>query len=144
MKVETKPFGRIIVAIDVYSTYAPVLQRALAMASEPSQLSLVYVTLPHAYFEPYAVDIGRDFVADIQAKAASRLKDIAAANGIPTEQTYSMIGDASDEIHRLAEQQGADLIVIGTHGKSGLKLLLGSTANAVLHGVKCDVLAVKV
>jgi universal stress protein A len=44
----------------------------------------------------------------------------------------------------MAEKINADLIVVGTHGQSGLRLLLGSTANAVLHGVKTDVLAVKV
>jgi universal stress protein A len=37
-----------------------------------------------------------------------------------------------------------DLIVMGTHGQSGLKLLLGSTANSVLHGAGCDILAVRV
>ena len=50
----------------------------------------------------------------------------------------------NDYNYHLADKISADLIVIGTHGQSGLKLLLGSTANAVLHGVKVDVLAVKV
>ena len=54
------------------------------------------------------------------------------------------IGSPADEIHHMAEKLNADLIVIGTHGQSGLRLLLGSTANAVLHGVKRDVLAVKI
>lgn len=37
-----------------------------------------------------------------------------------------------------------DLIVVGSHGRHGLSLLLGSTANAVLHGAPCDVLAVRI
>lgn len=37
-----------------------------------------------------------------------------------------------------------DLIVVGSHGRHGLALLLGSTANAVLHGAPCDVLAVRI
>ena len=36
-----------------------------------------------------------------------------------------------------------DLIVVGSHGRHGLALLLGSTANDVLHGAPCDVLAVR-
>jgi universal stress protein A len=44
----------------------------------------------------------------------------------------------------MAEELDADLIVLGTHGRHGLGLMLGSTANAVLHGAPCDVLAVKV
>ncbi len=45
---------------------------------------------------------------------------------------------------RTAEEQNADLIVVGSHGRHGLALLLGSTANAVLHGAPCDVLAVRI
>ena len=50
----------------------------------------------------------------------------------------------ADEIHKVAKQINTDLIVIGTPGRCGLQLLLGSTANSVLHGVKQDVLGVKV
>lgn len=42
------------------------------------------------------------------------------------------------------QDHGADLIVVGSHGRHGLALLLGSTANAVLHGAPCDVLAVRI
>ena len=44
----------------------------------------------------------------------------------------------------VADEAGADLIVVGSHGRHGLALLLGSTANGVLHGAMCDVLAVRV
>jgi len=44
----------------------------------------------------------------------------------------------------LAEKINADLIVLGTHGRHGLGLMLGSTANAVLHGAPCNVLTVMV
>ena len=43
-----------------------------------------------------------------------------------------------------AQEHSADLIVVGSHGRHGLALLLGSTANAVLHGAPCDVLAVRI
>lgn len=43
-----------------------------------------------------------------------------------------------------AKDHGVDLIVVGSHGRHGLALLLGSTANAVLHGAPCDVLAVRI
>ena len=46
----------------------------------------------------------------------------------------------------LAEAQAinADLIIVGSHGRHGVSLILGSTANAILHGAQCDVLAVRV
>lgn len=43
-----------------------------------------------------------------------------------------------------AQDHQVDLIVVGSHGRHGLALLLGSTANAVLHGAPCDVLAVRI
>ena len=63
---------------------------------------------------------------------------ISAAN------QHLIFGRPETEIHALAEQIGADLIVVGSHGRTGLALLLGSTANGVLHGATCDVLAVRV
>lgn len=144
MKVEMQSYKSVLVALDVYSAYEPVLNRALNIVSDPSQVSLIYVTLPYVFFEPYAVDAGRDFVGDIQKKALSKLQEIARLHEIPDQQVFSLIGNAADEIHDKAEETNADLIVIGTHGQSGLKLLLGSTANAVLHGAKCDVLSVKI
>jgi universal stress protein A len=52
-------------------------------------------------------------------------------------------GIPKQEIVLLAEKQNIDLIIVGSHGRHGLDLLLGSTANGVLHHAKCDVMAVK-
>ena len=53
------------------------------------------------------------------------------------------IGSPKAEIIRIAEDMGADLIVVGSHGRHGIALLLGSTAASVVHHAKCDVLAVR-
>ncbi|MEZ5528918.1 MAG: universal stress protein [Porticoccaceae bacterium] len=47
-------------------------------------------------------------------------------------------------MHHFAIDNNVDLIVVGSHGRHGLSLILGSTATGVLHGSQCDVLAVKV
>lgn len=139
-----KQYQRILVAIDVYSEYDHVLKRAMNIAKKGGQISIVFVTLPTTYFQPYINEVGGDFVADIHKQAKNLLDDIAKKNDIPSKQIYLPIGNAAEEIHTLAEEIDAELIVIGTHGRSGLKLLLGSTANSVLHGAKQDVLAVKI
>lgn len=138
-----KQYQRLLVAIDVYSEYDQVLKRALSIAKNPSQLSVVFVTLPTTYFQPYINEVGGDYVAEIHKQAKGRLEAIAQENNIPHKQLFLPIGNAAEEIHTLAEEINADLIVMGTHGRSGLKLLLGSTANSVLHGAKQDVLAVR-
>ena len=54
------------------------------------------------------------------------------------------IWSTSNRNRLTAHQIAADLIVVGSHGRHGIALLLGSTANGVLHGAPCDVLAVRV
>lgn len=52
-------------------------------------------------------------------------------------------GKPEVEIIRVANEHGADLIVVGSHGRHGIALLLGSTSSGVLHHAQCDVLAVR-
>ena len=55
-----------------------------------------------------------------------------------------VLGKPEVEIHATAKELGTDLIVVGSHGRHGFALLMGSTANGVMHGAHCDVLAVRV
>lgn len=137
-------YHNILVALDIFSEYQKVLNRALNIVHKPADLNLIYVTLPHLYFESYGYSMATDFVNDYQQKAKTSLLQLAEENHIPENHVFAPIGDPVLEIHTVAKEIDADLIVIGTHGQSGLKLLLGSTANGVLHGVNCDVLAIKV
>ncbi len=57
---------------------------------------------------------------------------------------HILLGKPEVEIHAKAEELQSQLIVVGSHGRYGLALLMGSTANGVLHGASCDVLAVRV
>jgi nucleotide-binding universal stress UspA family protein len=53
-------------------------------------------------------------------------------------------GDPAAEIIRAAQETGAELIVMGTHGRTGLqRLLMGSVAEQVLRKASCPVLTVK-
>ncbi len=137
-------YQKILVALDINSPGNLVMSKALAVADSPSKLNLLYVTFAQTYFEPYGIAFENDELINLQEQSEHRLEEIAVTSGVPKENTHVVVGSPADEIHRYAERIEADLIVIGTHGQSGLKLLLGSTANGVLHGVKCDVLAVKV
>ena len=137
-------YTTVLVPVDVFSDYTQILSRALRVAPDPKNVHLLYVAFPQTNVEPYGLFLERDYSQDVQDQAMTKLKDIAAINDIPKSNVNVEIGSPADEIHHLAEKLNADLIVIGTHGQSGLRLLLGSTANAVLHGVKRDVLAVKI
>ena len=137
-------YDTILVPIDVYSDYELVVEKAIAVAGNSHKIHLLYVAYPQTNMEPYGLFLERDFSEEVREQALRQLKDVASKHDIPYSHVNVEIGSPADEIHHMAEKINADLIVVGTHGQSGLRLLLGSTANAVLPGVKTDVLAVKI
>jgi nucleotide-binding universal stress UspA family protein len=74
--------------------------------------------------------------------AKRRLSQMEPA-GIPVEHRVAE-GDAAEMILRVAEEVHADLIVMGTHGRTGLsRLLMGSVAEQVVRRAPCPVLTTK-
>ena len=55
---------------------------------------------------------------------------------------YPAAGDAAEAIVRVADQIGADLIVVGNKGMKGVRRVLGSVPNSVAHHANCSVLIV--
>ena len=82
---------------------------------------------------------------DVVQNARRFLDRLAERLGVGDSQRWVVASHFTKrEIHRVAKEQDVDLIVVGSHGRHGLALLLGSTASAVLHGAPCDVLAIGV
>lgn len=139
-------YKTILVAIDINAQYESVIKKALSICQSRDDISLVYIPLTAMFIHPYMYGLDYNSIDDIDrtTKAREKLTQIAEQFGIAEANLYLKAGEAADEIKQIANELDADLIVIGTHGRSGIKLLLGSTANAVLHGVKQDVLAVRI
>ena len=139
-------YKKVLLAVDLTEESVHVANRAKALA-ERNQAILHAVHV----IEPLSLAYGGDIPMDISSvqdqiheQARRHLSEFAARHGIPEESSHLIFGRADSEIHRIASELEADLIVVGSHGRHGLALLLGSTANAVLHGAICDVLAVRV
>ena len=130
------PYQHILVAIDLTDECDPVMHRAQKLAeSSTAKLSLVHIV------EPMDLSLLQQQQFD---QARERLDRFASKHPeISAQQCHLAYGQPRQEIHRLAEEQQCDLIIVGSHGRHGLALLLGSTANDVLHGAPCDVLAVR-
>lgn len=140
-------YQNILVAIDLSNESNKVIKRAKKLAGgDCSKLHLVHVVEPIAAAYPidaYAINISKMQEEAMQI-AKERLADIGKECTIAEPQQHIVVGSAGTEIRSMAKELGADLIVIGSHGRSGWKLLLGSTANKVLHGSECDILTVHV
>ncbi|MBU3071238.1 universal stress protein [Aestuariicella sp. G3-2] len=139
-------YTHILVSLDLSDESQQVLDRAVTLAkANNAKLSLVHVVEPltFAYGGDIPVDL-TDIQEQLQTQATEQLATLAKPHNIPADAQNIQVGQPVAEIHDLADQLGADLIVVGSHGRKGLALLLGSTANGVLHGAKRDVLAVRV
>ncbi len=139
-------YKNILVAVDVNAPHESIIRKALAVSQSPDDLILMYTLLPTTHIQPYLYPMEYNAIDDSErmSLAHKKLSDIATEFGITESNVFVKIGVAADEIKEMANEKNIDLIVIGTHGRSGIKLLLGSTANSVLHGVKQDVLAVRI
>ena len=81
---------------------------------------------------------------EIQQQATQQMRRFADSFNIDGQHQHILLGKPEIEIHSKSEELNIELIVVGSHGRHGLALLMGSTANGVLHGAGCDVLAVRV
>ena len=139
-------YQKILMAVDLSEDSDRVAERAFAIASNSAAaVHVIHVIEPLSF--AYGGDIPMDFSGiqdEIHQQAVQQLERFAAKHGLPADCRHVVLGQPEVEIHAMAEQQGADLIVVGSHGRYGLALLMGSTANGVLHGATCDVLAVRV
>ncbi|HBJ90172.1 MAG TPA: universal stress protein UspA [Gammaproteobacteria bacterium] len=83
---------------------------------------------------------------DLQDKILEKTKEMLNELGdkIGITERRVMLGGPASKIRELQAGYEADAIVIGSHGHSGWKLMLGSTAINPLHGATCDVLTVYV
>jgi universal stress protein A len=139
-------YRRIMLAVDLTEESVVIAQRAVRLSEAfGAELHVVHV------IEPLSLAYGGDIPMDLSTvqeqihdQARSHLAEFAATLQIPAERQHLIFGRPESEIQRTAESVGADVIVVGSHGRHGLALLLGSTANGVLHGATCDVLAVRV
>jgi len=148
-------YTRIVVGIDGSELATKALRHALTLGKEMgAKLIVVTSTEPSVLVAPGAEFMIADtssMLGDLEeakAKSAQATLDeatkLAAASGLTIEKRHVPMSVAADAIVTTAQQQGADLIVMGSHGRRGLgRLLLGSQAAEVLARATIPVLVVK-
>jgi nucleotide-binding universal stress UspA family protein len=141
---------RILHATDFSPASRPAFRRALdlARASRAELVVLHVMTTPILYTpDGYALPQAYDrLLADMQTAARKPLDRLVAgakARGVRARGVL-LEGVAHDRIVRAARSARADLLVIGTHGRTGLaRLFLGSVASRVIATAPCPVLSVR-
>ncbi|MCK9563726.1 MAG: universal stress protein [Bacteroidales bacterium] len=139
-------YHRILVGLDLSAESQQVIDHVKALfEGKDTKISLVHVQEPLSF--AYGGDIPMDLseIQDqLESQAIQRLEEFSGQLGDLQVDVHVIIGQPANEMHRFARENSIDLIVVGTHGRHGLALIFGSTANGVLHGATCDVLAVRI
>ena len=107
-----------------------------------AKLSLIHVVEPLPGYS-YAYLGIEDIEGQLIEESKSALAKLGTDLKVEPQNQWVEVGPTKSKILEVAKDIKADLIICGSHGRHGLSLLLGSTANAILHGAKCDVLTVR-
>lgn len=141
---------RILHPTDFSSASRPALQRAIGLARESrAELLLLHVVAPvmpvvgEGYIPPQTYEA----IETAARKGAQKKLDALAARARKASvraRTLLAEGSSHERIISVAKSQRADLIVMGTHGRSGLvRLIIGSVASRVISGAPCPVMTVR-
>lgn len=137
-------YKKVLFATDFDEVGIHAAHKAKKIADENgAPLFLVHVVEPiPAYAYPGFAGFAEVEIS-IREQAEKELSGLAKTLGVDAKHCFLEFGSVKNEILRVAEEHKIDLIVTGSHGKHGLALLLGSTAQAILHGAHCDMLIVR-
>ena len=142
-------YTHILVAIDFSDSASSILNKARQIAERnKAKLSLLHVVeyLPpiDSAYEPILASNWSIDEQQLLSRAESSLQQLCLQHHLQDAALNVVLGTPKHEITQFVNDHQCDLIVMGSHGRHGISLLLGSTANAVLHEMPCDILAVKI
>jgi universal stress protein A len=136
-------YKHILLATDLMETSHKVVEHAKQLAQEMN----ARITLIHVVEQAPTYAYGYIGIADIEEELVDAARENLARLGkeLNVDEDNQKIGVGAPKILILqaAEELKVDLIILGSHGRHGLSLILGSTANAVINGAHCDVLTIR-
>jgi nucleotide-binding universal stress UspA family protein len=145
-------YGAIVVGTDGSDTAREAVRQAGELAKVlGSSILLVsaYEPVPESRLRQERTELPEDVSwlvnprEDVQGVLDEEAERVTAA-GIDDVETFAREGDPADAILDVAEEKGADLIVVGNKGMSGAKrFLLGSVPNKVSHHAPCSVMIIR-
>jgi universal stress protein A len=138
---------KVLVPTDFSNHSDRAIQWGASLAGKYAAQMLLLHVIPPAVEEVSARgSASEEAIMDLEAKVEARLYEIVSQElqeSLPVGVKIA-VGKPAEEILRVAHEEGVDLIVMGTHGHTGLThVLLGSTAETVLRNAPCPVFTVR-
>jgi universal stress protein A len=144
-----KPFKHILVATDLSPASDPALKEALVLAKENgAELLIAHAYQPPTILEAQSLAGGayEEWDQSLREDVEKRLQPIvedAAREGVAAKPLV-LAGAPYEAIAEAAKENGADLVIMGTHGRRGVsRFFLGSVASRVISTAPCPVMTVR-
>jgi len=138
-------YTHVLLASDLTEASHQVAEKAAAIAKQHgAKLSVMHIVEPMpAYVDTGAYAGVTDIEQGLIEEAKSNCAELSLTLNVAPADQHIEVGPPKYLIVKRAEELGADLIVVGSHGRHGMSWLLGSTANAVVNSAHVDVLVVR-
>ncbi len=141
-------YRRVVFGIDLHPDCdITVAKKAQALAKVLGAEEFIMV---HGVEHVNSYGIGQAYpgILDIEGELVKAATEELAKVGeqlniLPANQVVAL-GSPKMVLFDVVKERNADLVIVGSHGRHGLSLLLGSTASSVLHNASCDVLAIRI
>ncbi len=148
--VSSMEYKKILIGTDGGELMGPVYDHGAYLAQlTDATVHMTYV-LDVAGFTAYPIDASWENMYDVLLSEGKEIianaKRELTARGVREDRVVGEVldGHPAEELDKYAERHGADLIVIGSHGRKGLdRLLIGSVADKVIRGAKVPVLVIR-
>ena len=142
-----RDYQHVLLAVDYSEQGLYVAEKARSLAYRyQAKLSIIHVLdnipMPDTNYGT-VIPLDQDSSDELLEAEKAKLMQLGDQLNVDLANRWMLWGVPKQEIIHIAEQEQVDLIVVGSHGRHGLALLLGSTANSVLHYAKCDVMAIR-
>lgn len=139
--------SRVLAPVDLSDQSDLVVDHAAALADAyAAPLDLLHVVEEAAYPSAYGLDPLTPDLPNVQNRAREALETLAGEHELRPGpiNAHVMAGNAARDIVEFADEQDADLIVMATHGRTGLeRFLIGSVAEKVVRRARCPVFTLK-
>jgi len=138
-------YRKVLVLLDLSEGSEKVFNAGRDMASHANADLVALHVVDYAPIEPMGETLMPSMAIEqeLVERSRSRIGQLIADSGSGNARGRVEMGNTKAEILRVAEEERADLIVLGSRERHGLAILLNFTEDTVLHAAHCDVLAVR-
>jgi universal stress protein A len=138
-------YQKVLVLLDLAEGSEKVFLAGRTVASHSAAAVVALHVVEYVPVEPMGESMlpGVQIESTLLERSRAELQALVSRLGAPDTRTRVEIGNTKAEILRVAEEERADLIVLGSRERHGLAIMVNFTEDTVLHAAHCDVLAVR-